>query len=118
MSNYPVVGSDSDVNGSVEFTSDQLKQCTYAREMYTASNGCWTDSMDPLCVPVMTVAELRTLHTFLAIRVRLGQAPQIRDTPPRIYDSEIMNKDGTGTGLNVVIYPSLIDLPKMKQWDV
>ena len=120
MSNYPVVGSDSDVNGPVEFTSDQLKHCTYAREMYTVGggHGSWADAVDPLFVPVMTVAELRTLRAFLAIRVRLGQPPRIRDTPPRIYDSEIMNRDGTGTGLNVVVYPSLIDLPKMKQWDV
>ncbi len=120
MSNYPVVGSDSETDGLVEFTSDQLKHCTYAREMYTAGDGhgSWADAVDPLCVPIMTVAELRILHRFLAIRDRLGQPPKIRDTPPRIYDSEIMNRDGTGTGLNVVVYPSLIDLPKMKQWDV
>ena len=123
MSNYPVAGSDSDANGFVEFTSDQLTHCTYAREMYTGGCGSgsvvsWVDATDPLNVPIMTVAELRTLHTFLAIRDRLGQPPRIRDTPPRIYESEIMNRDNTGTGLNVVVYPSLIDLPKMKRWDI
>ena len=117
MSIYPVAGVDSDVNGFVEFTSDQLKHCAYAREMYTMyDNGAWVEATDPLSVPIMTVAELRLLHQFLDMRVRLGEPPRIRDTPPIIYDCEIMYKGESGTGLNTVIYPSIIDMHTMKEW--
>jgi hypothetical protein len=117
MSIYPVAGVDSDVNGFVEFTSDQLKHCAYAREMYTMhDDGDWVDATDPLSVPIMTVAELRLLQQFLAVRVRVGEPPRIRDTPPIIYDCEIMYKGEAGTGLNTVMYPAVIDMYTMKEW--
>jgi hypothetical protein len=117
MSMYPVAGIDSDVNGFVEFTSDQLKHCAYAREMYTMHDGGdWVEATDPLSVPNMTVAELRLLQQFLAVRVRVGEPPRIRDTPPIIYDCEIMYKGEAGTGLNTVIYPAVIDMNTMKEW--
>jgi len=117
MSIYPVAGSDSETAGLVEFTSDQLKHCAYAREMYTMhGDDDWVEATDPLSVPTMTVAELRLLQQFLSIRVRLGEPPCVRDTPPRIYECEIMYKGESGTGLNTVLYPSIIDMNTMKEW--
>ena len=117
MSIYPVAGSDSETAGIVEFTSDQLKHCAYAREMYTMhGDDDWVEATDPLSVPTMTVAELRLLQQFLSIRVRLGEPPCIRDTPPLIYECEIMYKGESGTGLNTVLYPSIIDMNTMKEW--
>jgi hypothetical protein len=114
MQYYNVCGIDG---VSISFSKDELTFCTYAREMYTNTSGVWIESDDPLLVPMMNSTELQLFQQFLQIRLRIGEPPCIRDTPPYVSLTEIRYKGIRGTGYNVVIWPSLINVRMMREWN-
>jgi hypothetical protein len=114
MQYYNICGSDGE---NIPFTKEELAFCTYAREMYTDTKGVWTQSDEPLLVPMMNSVELRLLQHFLQIRLRTREPPCIRDVPPQITSAEICYKGIRGTGYNTVVWPSLINIRVIREWN-
>ena len=114
MQYYNVCGSDGEI---ISFSKDELALCTYAREMYTDSNGGWVDSDEHLLVPIMDSAELKLFQRFLQLRLAVGEPPRIHDKPPQILPTEIRYKGIHGTGYNTVIWPSLLNVRTIREWN-
>ena len=101
----------------VNVSQAELEHCEYAKGVYTNTNGSWLDAEEPLVIPLMNGTEITMFRAFLTLRVAHKYPPRIRDLPPIIRNSEIMEKGLIGTGYNLVHYPALIDADTMTSWD-
>ena len=101
---------------AITFTSDELSHCKYPSSIYTSICGQWMSAEAPMEIHMMNSIELAFLKEFLELRVRLNESPCIRDIPPRVFNTEIMENGTKSTGYKFVSYPSLIDIESMPIW--
>ena len=112
---YNLQGNDDCI---VSFTKEELEYCSYPQSIFIDWDG---EVEEGRLMPIhcMTGAELEALREFLRIRVRLGEDGkiQVRDIKPKLFNSNIMNKDGkTPTGYRLVTWEPLVTCDNMPLW--